>query len=241
MIAAILADIHGNLAAFEAVLDDIERVGGCDELWCLGDIVGYGPEPSDCIALLRRHSHLCVAGNHDWGAIGRIDISDFNPHAAAACRWTGEQLSDGDIAYLDNLPLTLVRGDFTIVHASPRDPIWEYVLSAHTAGENFAHFDTGYCLIGHSHAPAVFHLCEGNCRQLELHPTLELGGERLLINPGSVGQPRDGDPRAAYAVYDTNESRISHYRVTYDVERTQRRMMEAGLPQFLIQRLSDGW
>ena len=238
---AIIADIHSNLNAFEAVLRDIDDKGGFDELWCLGDVVGYGPDPSECIALLRQHPHICVAGNHDWAAIGKIDIADFNLHAAAACRWTGGRLSPDDVAYLENLPLRLERGDFTIVHGSPREPIWEYVLSAAAAEENFACFDTRYCLIGHSHVPAVFELSDNSCSIGELASSLPLGENRLMINPGGVGQPRDGDRRAAYAIYDEGEQIIKHYRVEYDIADVQQRMMSLGLPQFLVERLGHGW
>lgn len=241
MIYAILADIHGNLAAFRAVLDDIARGGGVDQLWCLGDVVGYGPDPAACIALLRQQPHLCVAGNHDWAAVGRVDVSDFNPDAAAACRWTGEQLSTEDAEYLQGLPLTLTRDRFTIVHGSPREPIWEYVTSVYSARDNFDHFDTAYCLLGHSHVPCVFERIDGGCVLEQMPAVLELGESRLIINPGGVGQPRDGDPRAAYAIYDEDAGAIYHYRIPYDIEHTQRRMRDEGLPGFLVERLGHGW
>ena len=238
---AILADIHSNLAAFKAVLQDIDGRGGADELWCLGDIVGYGPDPSECIALLRQYNHLCVAGNHDWAAIGKVDISDFNPDAAEACRWTARKLSPEDVRYLENLPLTLSRDDFTIAHGSPREPIWEYVLSTQSARANFQFFETRFCLIGHSHVPLVFESVGGHCVLMELDAELRLGENRLIINPGGVGQPRDGDPRAAYAIYDQGAATIYHYRIPYDIEATQERMVKHGLPIFLAARLSYGW
>lgn len=238
---ALLADIHGNLAAFEAVLQDIAEKGGVEELWCLGDIVGYGPDPSACIALLCKYPHLCVAGNHDWAAIGKVDISDFNPDAAAACRWTGEQLSAADVKYLESLPLTLTRDDFTIAHGSPRQPIWEYVLSIQSADHNFRFFETRYCLIGHSHVPLAFEHVGKTCVLRELPAALRLGGNRLIINPGGVGQPRDGDPRASYAIYDERDKVIYHYRTPYDIADTQERMVRNGLSNFLVMRLSHGW
>lgn len=241
MCYAILADVHGNLAAFQAVLRDIEERGGAEEIWCLGDIIGYGPNPSECIALLRQFPHLCVAGNHDWAAIGKVDISDFNPDAAQACRWTARQLSPEDVRYLEHLPLTLSRHDFTIVHGSPREPIWEYVLTTRSAKTNFQFFETRYCLIGHSHEPLVFEHIGETCLLKELPAKLKLGENRLIINPGSVGQPRDGDPCAAYAIYDERDKTIYHYRVSYDIEATQERMIEEGLPNFLAARLSYGW
>ena len=238
---AILADIHANLAAFEAVLRDIAERGGVEGIWCLGDIVGYGPDPSACIALLRQQPHICVAGNHDWAATGKLDISEFNPYASDACRWTGAQLDREDVEYLEGLPLTLTRGDFTIVHGSPREPIWEYVVSTWSARDNFHCFDTRYCLIGHSHAPAVFEEIGEACKSEEMPPTLRLGENRLMINPGGVGQPRDGDPRAAYAIYDEGANVINHYRISYDIKETQDRMMREGLPEFLVERLTNGW
>ena len=135
---AILADIHSNLAAFTAVLDDIEHRGGVEEIWCLGDIVGYGPDPHQCLELLHQHNHICVAGNHDWAAVGKLDTSFFNPDAAAACHWTAQQLSPEDVHYLESLPLVIERNDFTLAHGSPRDPIWEYLLSTSSAKQNFA-------------------------------------------------------------------------------------------------------
>jgi len=200
---AILGDIHSNLVAFEAVLEDIEVRGGVSEIWCLGDVVGYGPEPHACIELLRRYNHVCVAGNHDWAAIGKINISDFNPDAAEACRWTAQQLTAEDINYLQNLPLSLKQGDFALVHGSPRQPIWEYILSVDDARDNFNYFDTKFCLVGHSHVPLIFR-CDntGACLGARLPQEIRLGsqGFRLIINPGGVGQPRDGDPRASYAI-----------------------------------------
>jgi predicted phosphodiesterase len=241
MRCAILADIHANLSAFEAVLQDIEERGGVQEIWCLGDIVGYGPDPSACIALLRQQPHICIAGNHDWAAIGKLEISEFNPYAADACRWTGVQLNTGDVEYLEGLSLTLTRDDFTLVHGSPREPIWEYVTSALSARDNFRCFDTRYCLIGHSHVPAVFEETDAACEREEMPAILRLGVNRLIINPGSVGQPRDGDPRAAYAIYDREANIINHYRIPYDIEETQKRMAATGLPDLLVERLTNGW
>jgi len=240
---AIIADIHSNLAAFTAVLDDIERRGGVEEVWCLGDVVGYGPDPHQCIELLRQYNHICVAGNHDWAAIGKVDTSDFNPDAAAACHWTARQLSPEDIRYLESLPLVVQRGDFTLVHGSPRDPIWEYLLSTGSARQNFAYFQSQFCLIGHSHVPLVFEYNEtGAClfSEFPADSVLTLAENRLMINPGGVGQPRDGDPRASYAIYDNEARSITHYRIPYDIGATQSRMMEHGLPRRLVARLSYG-
>lgn len=243
MRCAIVADIHANLAAFTAVLDDIKSRGGVDELWCLGDVVGYGPDPHRCLELLRRQEHICVAGNHDWAAIGRIDTNYFNPAAAEACQWTAQQLTPEDRQYLESLPLVLEPGNFTLAHGSPREPIREYIRSDVTARENLAYFKTSFCLVGHSHVPSVFECDEaGNARfgALDDNAVLMLAEKRLIINPGSVGQPRDGDPRAGYAIYDSEACLVTHYRIPYDVAATQSRMREYGLPESLVKRLGFG-
>jgi len=243
MRCAIIADIHANLAAFTAVLDDIERGGGVEEVWCLGDVVGYGPDPHQCIELLRQYNHVCVAGNHDWAAIDKIGISEFNPDAAAACRWTARQLTPEDVEYLENLPLVIQKEDFTLVHGSPREPIWEYLMSISSAKRNFAYFRSQFCLVGHSHMPLVFSLDEtGACSssQFLTNIGLTLGKSRLIINPGGVGQPRDGDPRASYAIYDSEARLVRLYRVPYDVDATQAAMVKHNLPVRLVVRLSYG-
>jgi len=240
---AIIADIHSNLAALTAVLEDIEKRGGIEEVWCLGDIVGYGPEPHQCLELLRQHKHICVAGNHDWAAIGKIDASFFNPDAAAACRWTAQQLSPEDIEYIESLPLVIEKSNFTLAHGSPRDPIWEYLLSTGGAAENLSYFKTTFCLIGHTHVTLIFECNEtGTCspRRFPEDTAIELANNRLIINPGAVGQPRDGDPRASYAIYDSPAKSIVRYCIPYDIGITQARMMEYRLPVRLIKRLSYG-
>ncbi len=239
---AVLADIHSNLVAFEAVLEDIERKGGVDEIWCLGDIVGYGPEPSRCIQLLRRYRHVCVAGNHDLAAVGKIELSSFNPLAATACRWTTGQLSEADKYYLENLPLTREKEDFLLVHGSPMDAVMEYVMSTGVASRNFDFFELPFCLVGHTHVPMVFREEGKGCMSIQFSPGigLALGESRMIINPGAVGQPRDGDPRAGYAIYDSEGYIFRLYRVEYDISATQDRMMEVGLPIHLITRLEAG-
>ncbi len=240
---AIIADIHANLTAFKAVLDHIERRGGVEEMWCLGDIVGYGPDPHQCIELLCQHKHVCVAGNHDWAAIGKAAISEFNPDAAVACRWTAQQLSPEDVKYLESLPVVIQKEEFTLVHGSPREPIWEYLISVSSAKENFACFQSQFCLVGHSHVPMVFkHDETGTCSFSQFMPNvgLVLGKNRLIVNPGGVGQPRDGDPRASYAIYDSETGMVRLYRVPYDVGVTQTRMVKQNLPIRLVARLSQG-
>ncbi|MFC2024898.1 metallophosphoesterase family protein [Chloroflexota bacterium] len=240
---AIIGDIHANLAAFTAVLDDIERRGGVEKIWCLGDIVGYGPDPHECVELLRQTNHICVAGNHDWAAIGKIGTSEFNPDAAAACHWTAKQLRPADIAYLENLPLVIEEDDFTLVHGSPREPIWEYIISISLAKQNFACFKSQFCLVGHSHVPLVFSYSDsGACSYSPFLPNvgLALGKNRMIINPGGVGQPRDGDPQASYAIYDSESKMIRLYRIPYDIHTTQDKMIKSGLPIRLATRLSYG-
>ncbi|MBI2856986.1 MAG: metallophosphoesterase family protein [Chloroflexi bacterium] len=243
MRCAVLSDIHGNLEAFHAVLADIVTRGGSQRLLCLGDVVGYGPDPHECIQVLRGQDHICVAGNHDWAAIGKMDTSSFNPQAAAAARWTAEQLTEADRLYLERLPVRLVEAEFTLVHGSPREPIWEYVMFSAMATENLVYFDTRFCLVGHTHIPVVFRCVQGERCVAEAFPggaPLALGEERMILNPGGVGQPRDLDPRASYAILDTSAETISHYRVDYEIERTQAKMRKEEVPAPLILRLSYG-
>ena len=243
MRSAIIADIHANLAAFMAVLVDIKQQGKVEEIWCLGDIVGYGPDPHQCLELLRQTNHICVAGNHDLAAIGEIDTHQFNPDAITASQWTAKQLTPRDVVYIKSLPLAMKRGDFTLVHGSPREPIWEYILSISGARENFAYFNTKYCLVCHSHVPAIFKSGkDGACSFSKFLPdsAVGLGEERMIINPGAVGQPRDGDPRASYAIYDSEASQIRLRRVPYDITATQAKMVEQRLPMRLVARLSHG-
>ena len=218
---AIIADVHSNLVAFQAVLQDIESKGGIDEIWCLGDVVGYGPEPHACIELLCQYKHICVAGNHDWAAISKLDISDFNPYAAQAILWTRQQLAAGDMNYLQDLPQKIKRGDFTLVHGSPRHPIWEYLEPGWlSTKDSLKHYSV-------TKIPSAIRL--------------SFESERLIINPGGVGQPRDGDPRASYAIYDGEAQMVYYYRVNYDISATQQKMMEYNLPSPLTERLSYGY
>ena len=240
---ALLADIHANLEAFNAVLADIQHRGGVDEYWCLGDIVDYGPDPAGCIQLLKRLPHICVAGNHDLAAIGKANVKRFNPDAAVASRWTAQQLSPDDIEYLESLPKIIERDDFTLVHGSPREPVWEYIISSSSAEENFNHFKTKFCLVGHSHKPLIFRQNkDGGCSFVTLSVSIGqiMGGSRMILNPGAIGQPRDGDPRASYAIYDSESSVVRLYRVAYDINATQQKMAKANLPVKLMVRLEQG-
>jgi diadenosine tetraphosphatase ApaH/serine/threonine PP2A family protein phosphatase len=244
MRALLVADIHSNRVAFHAVLEDARQRGGWDVVWSMGDIVGYGPEPGACIDLLGELGGVSVAGNHDWAVVEKVPLSEFNYLAAIANRWTAGQLSLAHRNYLTGLPLTLRFGDFTLVHGSPRDPIWEYLLDSEQALSNFAKLTTVHAAIGHSHVALAFRLEpeQGVVERLNLTDgqTLPLRDGRWIINPGSVGQPRDRDPRAAYAILDDAAGTVTAYRVAYDIAATQEKMAEAGLPTPLITRLSQG-
>jgi diadenosine tetraphosphatase ApaH/serine/threonine PP2A family protein phosphatase len=238
------------------VLRHAETEGATDDVWCLGDIVGYGPKPVECVSRLREARATIVAGNHDRAATGMLDTEEFNPDAATAALWTRAQLPQGDAAFLDALPEmayatpglqpTPSEADFTLVHGTLRSPIWEYLHSHEAALAHLERQETPFSLVGHTHVPTLVvqgqefpHGCE--VRYLEDGTRLRLSRERkLVINPGGVGQPRDGDPRAAYATYDTESETITLHRLEYDIAATQRLMEEEGLPRWLIERLALG-
>jgi diadenosine tetraphosphatase ApaH/serine/threonine PP2A family protein phosphatase len=236
---AVLSDIHGNLPALEAVLAALTPF---EAVWQLGDIVGYGPEPDEVVARLSDAGAIGVRGNHDAAAIGELDTASFNPDARAAVLWTAGLISGTTRSWLTALPLTVVQGDFTLAHGSPRDPIWEYLLTTPAARANLALLSTPHALVGHTHVPLVFREEDGMIETLAPShgSTLQLDGRRTLINPGSVGQPRDGDPRASAAIIDTDSRVVEWHRVAYDVATTQARMRAAGLPRRLVDRLERG-
>lgn len=288
MRALVLSDIHANLVALETVLSAAE--GQYDTVWCLGDVVGYGPRPNECVALIREIASICIMGNHDWAALARpgLDVDDFNPHARQAVLWTRETLTEESIAFLNGLPDTPVQPEaapqLLLTHASPRQPVYEYILTPSIALENFSAFNEAICLFGHTHKPVIF--------RWQLHEELHTDPdeidapffdeefddesyaitavdertamrtvatvdalppppgevlqltyseqERLIINPGSVGQPRDNDARAAYAIIDLAKMTWHYNRVAYPIELTQNQMRAAQLPKRLIDRLSFG-
>lgn len=236
---AVLSDIHANLAALDAVRDDLPDV---DEIWACGDIVGYGPQPNEVIRRLQEMGARSVMGNHDGAAIGSVDASWFNPDAARAIEWTAEIVDDNARAYLAALPEVRREGELTAVHGSPRDPIWEYITGGRTAAENLEAFDTRLCLHGHTHVPVIFRAEENEILVVPATPneSITVHGGRLLLNPGSVGQPRDGNPAASYLLLDTEAEIAEFRRVRYDIERTQQLMREVGLPPRLVERLSYG-
>ena len=238
----VISDVHANLVALEAVL---AHAGSIDALWNLGDTVGYGPRPCECLdAIIDRGVNPVLVGNHDLASLGALDLSDFNPVARAAAEWTASQLSERHRAYLAALPATTVAHDYTLAHGSPRSPIWEYITDAVGASENFDHFDTKVCFIGHTHLAMYATLPEGQMvaevRRLRDGETVDLTSSRFIVNPGSVGQPRDRDPRAAYAILDTDRFTLSAHRVKYDILATQEQMVRAGLPDMLVRRLAFG-
>lgn len=272
----VLSDIHANLVALESVLNAASRQ--YDALWCLGDIVGYGPRPNECIELIRDQATICVMGNHDWAALDRsgLAIDEFVPHAQQAVLWTRAQLTSKSRTFLDQLsdqPLhPLPSDDILLTHASPREPVWEYVTTPSIALENFELFREKICLFGHTHKPVVFRWSGSgkeskstrvagvrlpkmtdffktrpttvNYIKFQVDEILRLKiseQQRFMLNPGSVGQPRDGDARASYAFLDTSNMTWQYKRVAYPVELTQNEMRNAGLPKRLIDRLSLGW
>jgi predicted phosphodiesterase len=273
----VISDIHANQAALESVL--AAAAGRYDTVWCLGDLVGYGPRPNECIEIVRERAALCVMGNHDWAVLGRpgINVDDFNPQARQAVLWTRDELTPTNRRYLESLadmpiqPPGTQQQSILVTHASPREPVWEYILTPTVALENFAAFNERVCLVGHTHKPAIyrwqyFHMPpDGDEIDLDAdHDGSDDGSgmatveylqprtdgpihlvtsevQRLIVNPGSVGQPRDNDARAAYALLDLERMTWVYIRVAYPIELTQNQMRAAKLPKRLIDRLSFGW
>lgn len=294
---AFFSDIHGNLPALKAIFDDMEKVVATrgtpiHQRWCLGDIVGYGPQPGECLQMVRRRCDVVIPGNHDWVAIGKLDIGDFSEVAAESAAWTRQRISEQDLNYMRNLPETIPVNDFTLAHGSPFNPIWEYLTTPESAAPSFPWFDTLYALVGHTHLPTIFlqPIMRGarvvrperrTFNQLNQKPMLAMAqpggptrsslesgelssnsganlmlspcerwipseglwrippGYRAIINPGSVGQPRDGDPRAAYVIYDSDLG-FEFRRVPYNIGETRRMILQHGLPEDLAERLETG-
>ena len=237
---AVLSDIHGNLEALDAVLADLQS-RGVTEFACLGDFVGYGASPNECIDRVRARLAVAVIGNHDMASIGRLRLGGFNSEAAVAARWTDAQLTPGHRAWLESLPFSVQWNGLRLVHASPSAPEdWHYVLSVGEAIEEFRAFGEAVCLIGHSHVAGTFLQSDGRVSYLRTPELRPEPGQRYLINVGSVGQPRDGDWRAAYLLIDDARGALEHVRVEYDVDRASQRILQAGLPSFLAERLRWG-
>jgi diadenosine tetraphosphatase ApaH/serine/threonine PP2A family protein phosphatase len=289
---AILSDIHGNYEALQAVVDDIDTLCledgvKCDALWCLGDVVGYGPDPNACVRTIRDMCDLSVAGNHDFGASGEVDLNEFSDMARESLIWTREQLLPQEIDFLKTRPdrtTVPMPEDITLVHGSPVVPLWEYLLTPEAAALSFISFPTRFCLVGHTHLPTIYLQESARFNQprvpvLAAHSrhVMEYGSDegydepttaqmqvittmppcftissmpydwwlpeeqmRAIINPGSVGQPRDGDPRAAYVIYDTDRGFLFR-RVRYWIERTMEKMHDEGMSEALIERLGQGY
>jgi len=238
----ILSDIHSNLEALTAVIDDATERGGFDRVWCLGDIVGYGPDPGLCIKLLRQHKAVAVAGNHDTVAVGKASSADFNFAAKAAIEWTANNLSAEDSMYLSGLPTVIKSEPFTLVHGTLRDHLNEYLLERDTALATLELLETRYCAVGHTHLPFICREDGGKTTFIEFaeDQAYPLGEERLIINPGGVGQPRDRNPRPSYAIYDSEAGSIKRHRVEYRIQDTQEKMRDANMPEYLIDRLNHG-
>lgn len=242
MRVAVLSDIHGNRHALEAVLDDVARADVTD-LWCLGDVVGYGADPNDCVALVEDHAALCLAGNHDLAVTGELSLDEFSRGAALAARWTQDVLAADRLEYLSSLRTHGEAGTVGLYHASPRDPVWEYVLSALLADLCFDVQRQRVALVGHSHVALSFVRPEGRAATGEKRvggDVKELGAGEWLLNPGSVGQPRDGDPRAAWLLLDTDAWRAEWRRTRYDVDGAAAAIRAARLPESLAERLEYG-
>lgn len=240
----VISDIHANVTALQSVIND---AGSVDGVWCLGDLVGYGPDPADVIHTIRALPNLvCLVGNHDAGAIGQIELASFNRDARITVEWMQKELSEDDLAYLKSLPekVTLPEFDVTLAHGSPRNPVWEYLLDTFTAQANFKHFKTKICLVGHTHLPVAYYYPNGS-RSVDwklILPEDDLKIEsRSIINPGSVGQPRDHDRRASYAILYPELMRWEIHRVEYDIASVQERIRAAGLPERHAVRLAGGW
>ncbi len=238
---AVLSDIHANRTALEAVLAD---AGAVDGVWQLGDIVGYGPEPDAVVERLREVGAIGVRGNHDAAACGGSEIEWFNPEARRAMEWTRAAISSATVAWLSALPERRTEGAGDLVHGSHREPLWEYVTSRAIARASLDLLETGtrIGLHGHTHMPVAFVEDGEDVQLVRGRPgaSLDLEGRRALINPGSVGQPRDGDPDASYMIWDPDADRVTWHRVAYDIASVQRAMREAGLPASLAARLGVG-
>ena len=239
----VISDIHANLNAMEAVLADAGKV---DETWCLGDMVGYGPDPNDVIERLRELPNLtCILGNHDVAVLGQMDYAVFNADARKSLLWQQQNVTDSNLVYLDTLSKDkLICGNVTLAHGSPRDPVWEYILNTLSARLNFSAFSTDYCFVGHTHIQCFFQMDMNKdlvTQYLPRQGQVTKLTPRIILNPGSVGQPRDRDSRAAYAIFDPETSSWEPHRVNYDISAVQARIRAAGLPEKHASRLAEGW
>jgi predicted phosphodiesterase len=243
---AILSDIHSNLPAFEAVLGAVSEAD-VDEVWCLGDVVGYGGQPNECTQIAQERCDLCLVGNHDLAVLGELEVSAFSPAAAAAVQWTRTSSTPDTLEYLRELSPSDETREVGLYHASPRDPVWEYVLWMDQARECIEVQPARICLIGHSHIALFFEARDGGGPDQSIRGShaqagtrLDLSEGRWLVNPGSVGQPRDGDPRAAWLELDTEAQKATYHRVEYEIDRAAEAITAAELPPQLAHRLYSG-
>jgi diadenosine tetraphosphatase ApaH/serine/threonine PP2A family protein phosphatase len=241
---AIISDIHANLPALEAALEAISD-SAAEEIWCLGDVVGYGAQPDECTEIVADRCAICLVGNHDLAVLDELDTSTFSPAAAAAVRWTQASMDSSTAEFLSGLEPQNTELEVALYHASPRDPVWEYVLWPDQAAECIRAQERRVSFIGHSHVALWFSDSDGppgadGGGQAEDGREIDLSEHRWLLNPGSVGQPRDADPRAAWLELDTDEWKATYHRVTYDIDRAAEAIREAGLPELLADRLYVG-
>ncbi len=239
----VISDVHANITALKAVL---AAAGKVDQVWCLGDIAGYGPDPNECIEVISNLPKLtCMMGNHDFAAIGDMALETFNTDAKKALLWQRDELSRASKEFLRTLSQqVVVRGSVSLAHGSPRDPIWEYILNTLVARVNLDYFETPWCFVGHSHFQAIFQYhADTDDISIEVPAVGESYKlkERAILNPGSVGQPRDRDPRAAFAIYLPKTHVWEPHRVEYDLHAVQKRILSAGLPSRHAERLAGGW
>jgi len=239
MKTAILSDIHGNLEALTAVRQELDKEA-VGRIFCLGDMVGYNANPVECLQLIQEMNALCVAGNHDYAAVGLTSTDYFNPVARLAAIWSGKQLGAEQQAFIKELPLVRKLGEITLVHATLPDPEeWGYILSEEDADDCFESLETTFCFVGHSHLPGVFE--EGVGLVFADEGIFQLKeGTRYIINVGSVGQPRDGNPKASFVLFDQEKRLVDFRRLSYDFEKTQEKILAAGLPTILAERLAVG-
>ncbi len=241
MKAAIISDIHSNLEALLAVIKDIKK-RRIKSTFCLGDLVGYGANPNECIELCLNETKLIVAGNHDWATINKTDISTFNPVAAEAIRWTQKNITKNNLNKLKDLDLIKKIGNIVLVHATPSKAAqWDYLFTLEEFKNEFSHFDNQVCFIGHSHIPcAVYQDANGYTDFLRENPFPIIKNRRYIVNVGSIGQPRDLDPRLSYAIYDGNNNTIDIVRLDYNIPLAQQKIIDNGLPDILAERLLVG-
>jgi predicted phosphodiesterase len=241
MPVAVLSDIHSNLHALEAVLADVDREAP-DAIWCLGDVVGYGPRPNECVAIVRERADLCLCGNHDLASVGTLDTADFSGDAGIAARWTKAALGPREAEWLRGLEPLAEQPGVELFHASSRDPVWEYVLTEQIALINILETTAPLILVGHSHVALALGW-DGDALTGGLATggtDVAMAGRRWLMNPGSVGQPRDGDARAAWALIDLERGQAAFRRVSYPIDRTQAEIRDRALPEAVAARLTHG-